>query len=344
MRYKNLIQGVDYFIVHVLVEIVCFTILYNYFTQNGVLIFLIALLFDTFAFVTQGFMGELNAHHKTLDIGSIGTLLMLIGLLMITGNSGIINVLGIVIMATGNAFLHEAGAISTTIVSEGKLFHSALFVAGGSFGVITGQTMGNYGVSKFWMLIPLALIEIIVLSSNHRWLKKDVTYPKFDLVDTNNNGIVFICLAALIVTTCRSFIGYAIPISWKKELWQSFLLFGMMGFGKAFGGYLSDKFGAKKVGVLSTLGCIPFLLIGNNFMIISILGVFCFSLTMSITFGMLLSVIKENPGVAFGVTTVGLYIGILPVFIFGKFETILSDIVIVILSLLSAYLLNKCLK
>ena len=98
-------MGIYYFFVHALVEVVSFYILYHYFTQNGGLIFTIALLFDIFAFVIQGFIGELNVRFKKLDIGSIGNLLFLIGILIINGSSGFINILGIVLIAVGNSFL-----------------------------------------------------------------------------------------------------------------------------------------------------------------------------------------------------------------------------------------------
>lgn len=65
-----------------------------------------------------------------------------------------------------------------------------------------------------------------------------------------------IVLVAFGVTTARAYVGYAIPISWNKTVWQSVLLFFIMGAGKAVGGYLSDKIGAKKTGVLSTIICI----------------------------------------------------------------------------------------
>ena len=108
----------------------------------------------------------------------------------------------------------------------------------------------------------------------------------------------------------------------------------MMGTGKAFGGFLSDKIGARNVSLITTIGCIPFLILGENIMMVSIFGVFLFSMTMSITYGMLLSVIKNNPGLAFGYTTIGLFLGICPVFIVSISKQI-NIILIVILSILA---------
>ena len=148
-------------------------------------------------------------------------------------------------------------------------------------------------------------------------------------------GPAVIVFVATLITFVRSFIGYAIPISWNKSVWQTIFLFFMMGIGKAFGGFISDKFGAKKTGILTTLICIPFLIFGENIMSVSIIGVFLFSMTMSITFGMILSVIKNNPGVAFGFTTIGLFLGITPVFVLSISKQI-NIILIVVLSILSS--------
>lgn len=340
----GLSQGVCNFFVHALVEIVCFALLRAYFTAESGLLWGIALCFDFFAFVPQGLIGSLFHRHGPLDLGSAGSLLMLLSLFLIGDSAGLPSLLGLVLLALGNALLHEAGAISTTARSGGRLFHSALFVAGGSFGVVTGQYLGGLaGFDKYWLILPLALIEALVLLTNRTWLKKDPVYPVFALVKAPEKR-TFITLAAFGVTAARSFIGYAIPISWRKEVWQSFLLFAMMGAGKALGGWLSDRFGARRVGVASTLLCIPFLLFGKDLMLVSILGVFCFSLTMSITFGMLLSIGGEKPGTAFGVTTLGLFTGLLPVFLFGSFGYLTNGVLILVLSLGSAWLLNKTLN
>ena len=329
-----------YFLIHALVEVVCFSILYDKFGLG--LSVVVALIFDYFAFVPQALMGQLNSRLRKLDIGTIGVVLMAVGIFVSDAPNETLALIGIAVLALGNAFLHEAGAIATTTCSEGKLFPSALFVAGGSFGLITGQAIGAAGIGREVLLVFMVIIELLVLYTNKLWLS-EAPIPKFSLVRENKSDWLIIAVA-FGVTAVRSFIGYAIPISWKKELWQAFLLFFIMGFGKAVGGYLADRFGAKKVGVWASLLSIPFLLAGNHLMWISVIGVFLFSLTMSITFGMLLSVIQNNPGLAFGVTTLALFIGMLPVLLFGSFGTLINSILVVVLSLGCAYCLQKTLK
>ena len=329
-----------YFFIHGLMEVVCFSILYDKFGLG--LSFIVAIVYDYFAFATQGLVGQLNSVFRKVDIGSIGVVLMTISIFMTRAENETVALAGIAVLGLGNAFLHEAGAIATTICSEGKLFPSALFVGGGSFGLIIGQTLGAAGISHYVLLAIMVVIEALVLITNKLWLTEG-PIPKFSLVKAKEADWVII-LVAFAVTAVRSFIGYAIPISWKKELWQAFLLFFIMGIGKVVGGYLADRFGAKRVGVWASVLSIPFLLAGNQIMWISIIGVFLFSLTMSITFGMLLSVIKNNPGLAFGVTTLALFVGMLPVLLFGSFGMTINSILVVVLSLSCAYCLHRTLK
>ena len=322
-----------YFVIHMLVEVVCFALLYDKLGYGLSLIVVVS--YDFFAFVPQGLIGELHNRCRKLDIGTMGAVLLGISILLLGSSSLERTVIGMVILGLGNAFLHEAGAIATVTVGEGKLFPSALFVAGGSFGLILGQTLGKLGMNRYLLLWAALLIEILVLATNRYWLKKDVRYPVYQLVKTEKSEWIIIGMAVL-VTAIRSFVGYAIPISWNKTVWQAFALFFVMGAGKGIGGWLADRYGARKVGVISTLACIPFLLLGKDMMLISILGVFLFSMTMSITFGMLMSVIPDDPGLAFGMTTIGLFVGVCPVLIWGSFGDIINSILVVVLSVLCA--------
>ena len=161
--------------------------------------------------------------------------------------------------------------------------------------------------------------------------------------DYRNTAYKFILLVAVFaVTAVRSYIAYAIPISWKKELWQTFLLFFIMGFGKGMGGFVSDRIGARKTALFSTLSAIPFLVAGENIMVLSIFGVCLFSMTMSITFEMALNVLPKDPGLAFGVTTIGLFFGLLPAF-FIQVSKMTNIMLVIVLSVLCFVILSKTL-
>ena len=335
---KGDLTGTKYFFVHACVEIVCFYLLRVHFPT--VMAGGIALAYDFVAFLPQGAIGDYMIRHKKIPFETIGNALMALSALIILGCAGWVRFAGYLILGLGNAILHECGAIATVADSEGRIFPSALFVAGGSFGVVIGQTMGTCQVSPYYLILPLLLSEILCLTAKTSLRKEH--YPDFHVTDPKlSAGIIL--LIAFLVTAVRSYIGYAIPISWNKQLWQNFFLFFIMGAGKALGGLMADKLGARKTAFIGTLAAIPFLLFGEQVMVVSCIGVFFFSMTMSITFAMCLSILKNNPGLAFGITTAGLFFGILPAFIVQPGRGV-NIALIILFSLLSYVLLRYSLK
>ena len=165
---------------------------------------------------------------------------------------------------------------------------------------------------------------------------------KFNYVKENINPYLIV-LIAFFVVIMRGYIGYGIPTSWNKTTIQNIIFFFTMGLGNALGGILSDKIGIRRIAILSTLLAIPFLCFGDNHMLISIIGVMFFSMTMSITLGILVSVLKNTPGLAFGITTIGLFLGTAPIF-FIKLTMKINIILIIIVSILCSILLSYVLK
>lgn len=331
---KGVISGIEFFIVHFCVEVVCFSLLYLRSGDAGIST-VVALAFDIFAFFPQGIIGELFNRFRRFRMGSLGVALMCAALPGFLSENNIIFALSLMGLCLGNAILHECGAIATVTASSGRIFPSALFVAGGSFGLIVGQTLGKSGASVLWLLIPLAAIELIILLTDRNWAIPDFIYPDFGKTTRSGISPVVIIVIAFVVTAVRGFVGYAIPISWRTELWQFFVLYFTMGVGKALGGLLADRFGYKTVGVASSLLAIPFLVIGDRNMIVSVIGIMLFSMTMSITFAMLLGALPQHPGFAFGITTIALIIGSIPV-LFVHFNSVVNTVLVIGCSVLCA--------
>ena len=78
-------------------------------------------------------------------------------------------------------------------------------------------------------------------------------------------------------------------------------------------------------------------------MIISLIGVMLFSMTMSITLAILVSELKNTPGLAFGLTTIGLFLGTVPIFFF-KISNKANILLIIFASLACSIVLSKILK
>ena len=331
--------GYLYFYIHFVVEVACFFYLSRV-TQNAWFVWLIPFIYDGLAFVPQSIIGYIADKKESINLSYLGVLLLIISYLLFA-LTNISVYLSIIPLCLGNAILHICGAESTIKSSNGTLSPSAIFVSGGSFGVITGKLLAKTTINPLIIIIPILSIIPFTLLADTYINKKDNT-EKFDYVNKKANPSLVIIIAVLVVII-RGYMGYGIPTTWNKTIVQTILLFCSMGIGKALGGILSDIFGIRKIAIFSTLLAIPFLCFGANIMLISLIGIMLFSMTMSITLAILVSVLKRTPGLAFGLTTIGLFIGTVPIF-FIKINMKVNIAIIIIFSIICAILLNYILK
>lgn len=338
----NIVTGYLYCYIHFAIEVVCFYMLGNYF-HNSLIVWLIPFAYDALAFVPQSIYGYISDKNPKIPIGLIGVIFFIFAIATYYLNMGLI--LSVLLLCVGNGLLHSAGAEVTLRTSKGKLSHSAIFVAGGSFGVVTGKLIAKIVPHYFMYFMILSCIPFIILAESYRkdTLKEKCPCKKFNYNNKNTNSLLIVFLATLVVIV-RGYMGYGIPTSWNKTTIQTIMLFSFMGIGKALGGILADTYGVRKIAILSSLCSLPFLLFGDKLMFVSLIGVLFFSMTMSITLALLTSVLPNTPGLAFGFTTIGLFIGTVPIFFF-RFTTVLSNcIVILILTLLCTFILSKIIR
>ena len=292
--------------------------------------------------VPQGIFGYISDKFPKLKLDLIGILFLFIAYIILIFTK--LNVFySLFILCFGNCMLHISGAEATLKTSNGKLSPSAIFVSGGSFGVITGRLLFKFDLPIYFILfLILSMIPFAMLAKEYE-NESNNKELKHDFVKDNISPTV-ILFVALFIVIIRGYVGYGIPTSWNKSILQNVLLFSFMGIGKALGGILSDTIGIRKVGILSTLVAIPFLSFGDNIMVISLIGVMFFSMTMAITLGMLASIFKKNPGLAFGYTTIGLFLGTAPIFFISVIGLTTNIILITISSIICSLLLVLTLK
>lgn len=340
---KGYKTGLAYWFVHFLVEIVCFALIASRYPIEYAAI--TAFLYDALAFAPQAFFGEFIQKFRRFDLASVAAGFMAVSVLIFEIPNLYVHILAVVLLATGNAILHEYGALDTVKVSDGKLAPSAIFVSGGSFGLVIGKFFYDFNLPTYSLLVLVGIIEVMMIILRKRARKEEeITkdYPVFTICRPQIPALV-ILIAAFVVTLVRGYIGYAIPISWCEKTFDFYVLYFLMGAGKGIGGILSDKLGAGPVGVVSTLLCIPFLVLGKDNMLISVFGIMMFSMTMAITFGMALCSLEENPGLAFGVTTLALFLSTLPpMFYRPSIDT--ACVLVVVLSVFCSIVLFATLK
>ena len=325
---ERLRSGFLFFYVHFVTEVICFFLLGKY-ADNSVGLWLIPLAYDMLAFVPQALIGSLADRFPKLPLGVIGLALMAAAV----GIFPFVTVpwISLVPLCLGNCCTHVAGAEATLRAADGRLSPAAIFVSGGSFGVITGKLLSKTALPA-WVIIILALtaVPFSLLAREDRLLadrRTPVPCSAFRCSDPDVPAALVIVLSVLIVIV-RGYAGYGIPTSWNKTTAQTVLLFVTMGLGKALGGILADRFGVRKTAMYSAALALPFLLCGDKLMFISLIGVMLFSMTMSVTLALLVSVLPNAPGLAFGLTTIGLFLGTAPIFFFN-FTTVTANCIII---------------
>ena len=86
-------------------------------------------------------------------------------------------------------------------------------------------------------------------------------------------------------------------------------------FGKTAGGFLADRFGAV-ISVCVTLGASAILFLFAGHPLAGILAVFLFNMTMPVTLGALSRMLPGVKGFAFGILTLALFAGLVPIIAF----------------------------
>ena len=326
---RNLGAAWLYFYIHFATEVICFFSLTRL-TGDSVWLWVAPFVYDALAFVPQGIVGRISDRFPKIPVSVIGIVLM-----ALAGADFALGILpgkytALVILCLGNVCTHVNGAEVTLRCSDGRLSHSAIFVSGGSFGVITGRLLADTFLPAW--VVSLFVLTAIPFAMLAEYYRKDADKLENPCEKFNYNnpkipaGIVI--LTATLIVIVRGYMGYGIPTSWKKTVFQTVLLYVTMGCGKALGGVFADLFGVRKTAVFSMVCALPFLFAGDNIMTVSLIGVMFFSMTMSITLALIVSVLQKSPGLAFGFTTTGLFLGTAPIFFF-KFTTAFANCAVI---------------
>ena len=328
-----------------MLEVVCFFMLYSV-VGDIKTIAAVMTVYNGVAFIPQMFFGTLRDLFDKFHPGIIGVPLLFGGFLIyfVFDATGFLFWISLILLCTGNALLHISGAELTIRTSGGKLSPVAIYVSGGAFGVITGQLLSAETDLSFWWIALLGVIMFPLVIYGETIYKDNSVENDFcdDYNFTTSKTVTGVVIAvAFLIVMVRTYLGYAIPTSWNTTVVETILLYVSMGVGKALGGVLSDAIGLRKTAFISIIGALPFLILGDQIMIISLLGIMFFSMTMAITLAISVSAFPKTPGFAFGITTVGLALGVLPIFFFRIDNMIINIIMIVVASIMCLFIILK---
>lgn len=327
-----------YSMIHCIVDMACAILIAGILTPalTGTNSLVIAIfLYNLFAFAFQLPFGILaDKINKNALISAIGCVFVIIAYCV---NS--FGILACIIAGIGNALFHVGGGIDVLNISDKKATLPGIYVATGALGLYIGSKSIYLGIDKFYIIAIILAISAVSLF----WLYKQVKekyktnneVPEFKDIPSKEQIIMY----CLLITICiRGYLGLILNFEWKSNFIIGLIVVSAVVLGKILGGVIGDKFGWKITSTLSLIfSAILFIFAFDN-MICGIVAILLFNMTMPITLTALSNMFYKNKGMAFGMTTIALFIGAVPVllgykgFLFDKASlfiiTIISAVVL----------------
>lgn len=327
------ISLIIYTAAHFLVDFSCGYSLYSMYASGDIDAKSAALLFifyNMLAFATQHLFGAVadKARSNGRIFAAVGTILTAVGATV----GGAVPALTVSLVGLGNACFHVGGGIDALTEDRG-FTRAGIFVSSGALGIALGCKFGEkliFSSAICAFALAFAALAIVSLCRGERTVLPDEDESKA-IISAATPAICILLFAVII----RSYAGFA-----AAKPTETFPLFTLAVAAAAFagkflGGILADVFGARRIGTLSLLLCVPLYYFGAGSTSLFLIATFFFNVAMPITLVGAARKLRSHEGFVFGLTTVALFIGyfvntLLPI---GR---TLSVILIPLLSLVAA--------
>ncbi len=334
---RKVIIASVYSIIHFIVDMSCSMliagVLTPVITSTNKLIFGI-ILYNLFAFAFQLPFGILaDKINKNAIFSFFGCLFIIIAYIV-----NQFTILSCIVAGIGNALFHIGGGIDVLNISSQKASLPGIYVATGALGLYIGTKL-DCTTYKSYLIIILLLLSMFALMWLYNLIKCkykiDNEIPKFENL-SNKKKIIIYCL---LITICiRGYIGLILNFKWKSNFLIGMLCVCAVVLGKIIGGILGDKFGFKKISTISLLVSAFLFIFSFNNATCGVLAILLFNMTMPITLTSLSNIFYNNKGMAFGFTTLALFIGAIPVLL-GYSSFLFNSTSLFIITIMSAIIL-----
>nr|AGS51980.1 membrane efflux protein (fosmidomycin resistance) [uncultured bacterium contig00006] len=223
----------------------------------------------------------------------------------------------VALVGLGNACFHAAGGADTLRRSGGRAAPGGVFVSSGALGVALGYLAGVGGLPR---ALPVALLLFCAAAQCAFCLKAAARGAKggagFTVVRPGISAAAVLFLASVSIAV-RSYAGSIVPMEWRTQAALFMLPAAAAFFGKACGGFAADAAGGRAVGVYCLLASVPLVVLAHANPWLCALGIALFNMNMPVTLSAVATALPRNPGLAFGVTTIALLCGNVPLFLFA---------------------------
>ena len=304
--------AVVYGLLHAVVDGACAALLAYHKTQgvlSGEQLWTLFLIYNGLAFALQlpfGAMADFGRHYRTAMLA--GASLVCLGVFPWIPSAHV----AIALVAVGNAAFHIGAGAMVLRISPERATAAGLFVAPGSLGLVAGAWCGQNLAGWPWLSVgALALTAVVVLAMQPMAERRVMAFssqPRY------GRSIVLTAVGLLFLSVIvRSTVGMTIG---AVQEGHAAILLGLAWaafFGKAIGGLVADRFGWIKTSVIALVASAPLLLMDRG--ATAIAGMFLFQMTTPVTLLVIYRAFRNEPGLSFGLPTLALFIGSLPVYL-----------------------------
>ena len=306
---------------------------------------LLIVIYDLVAFALQMPIGAvLDYLDRNSQCAAISVVLVFIGLIIGICAPVQLGLAAIMFVGIGNAIFHCSGGIDVLNIAKGRASLPGAFIGTGAMGVFLAPLLVNNAdiVVVAGVLTALLAISFGLLVFLNRTNAKN-HYSQNEIFNVRKPSaallIAFICF--FITVAIRSYAGLSMAFPWKGEFILAFVAVVAVVCGKAFGGFVADRFGFFNTSVAS-LGLAAVLFAFSwDIPVCGILATFLFNFTMPITLTAMANIFPQAKGFAFGTATFALAIGFVPTFFS---VTISNPMPLSVLSIISLIALGAGLK
>lgn len=281
---------------HLLVDGLCAATVFGPVKSSGEITALV-LLYNTLAFSTQCLVGL--AADRVRRQGWLAALSM--ALVVLGFALPLSPVLRICLVGAGNSLFHVAGGVMTLERSGGKAGPLGVFVAPGAVGLTLGTLWPRLG-TVFAVLLALCAVAVVPL-------EKAAPVEEGPKEDGKPRIGLAVPLLLTLAVAVRAVGGSAVSFPWKSGAAMVLILTACVFGGKTLGGFVCDRWGAKRTALLSILPAAALIAFCSAWAVPSLAGQLLLNLTMPVTLWLLYRAMPDSPGFAFGLAASALWPG-----------------------------------
>ncbi len=213
-----------------------------------------------------------------------------------------------ILIGLGNACFHVGGGRETLEHSGGRAGSVGQFVAPGALGIFLGPKLAKQLWLTRWVM-PLCLLA---LAAALLLTRKKVQAPALLPLSLSRRKLVLGMACMFVTVLLRSYMGTVLGYSFLRGFWLALAFsVGIFG-GKFFGGSLADRFGTLRFSTVAQVLCVILFILSAWVPLLALPAIFLFNTTMAVTATSLYRALPAYPGTMFGLTTLALYLGVLP--------------------------------